>query len=172
MPIRKDLAHLFKVAKYGMKTIPSRMTKKQQFQKMQQAAWTRAKAGVPLNAYYPGADVGALRGDWSTTINPASSVIRSDFMTLCARSEQLYRTDPWAKRTIQVLDSCIVGQGIKPYPIIKQNNGEIAETATNKLAQDWERFNDQGIRNGTQQITAYQAQSLEFRTIGVYGNSL
>lgn len=171
MKITKDLAHLARAVRYGMKTLPSRMTDAQKMQRMKQAAMRRVKAMRPTD-YFPGADTGVLRGDWATTINSASSLIRSDYMTLCARSEQLYRTDPWAKRAIQVLDSYIVGQGIKPYPIVKMSNGEIAEGITSRLAQDWERFNDQGIRNGTQQITAYQAQSLEFRTIAVYGNSL
>jgi lambda family phage portal protein len=93
-------------------------------------------------------------------------------MTLCARSELAYRTDVWARRAIQVLSSYIVGQGIKPYPIIKMANGTIAKTPTDKLASDWERFNDQGMRNGSQQITMYQGQDLEFRTIAVYGNAL
>lgn len=172
MKIAKDLVHLARAMRYGMKTLPSRMTDAQKMQRMKQIAFRRAKALRSPTDYYPGADTSVLRGDWATTINSASSLIRSDFMTLCARSEQLYRTDPWAKRAIQVLDSYIVGQGIKPYPIVKMGNGEIAEGITSKLSQDWERFNDEGIRNGTQQITAYQAQSLEFRTIAVYGNSL
>lgn len=172
MGLKKDLSHLFKVARYGMKTLPSRITDAQKMQAMKQSAWRRAQAGKPQNAYLPGAEVSAMRGDWSTRINSATTIIRSDFMTLCARSEQAYRTDAWARRAIQVLSSYIVGQGIKPYPIIKMGNGQIAETPTRKLSQDWERFNDQGLRNGSQQLTVYQGQDLEFKTIAVYGNSL
>jgi capsid protein len=172
MGLKKDISHLLNIARYGMKTRPSRITEAQRLQRIKQIAWRRAQAGAIKNVYLPGAEISAMRGDWAATINTATSIIRSDYMTLCARSELAYRTDVWARRAIQVLSSYIVGQGIKPYPIIKMANGNIAETPTRALAQDWERFNDQGMRNGSQQITMYQGQDLEFRTIAVYGNSL
>lgn len=171
MNIGKDLAHLAKIARYGFKTLPSRVTDKQRQQGMMEFASRRALAMRPKN-YYQGAESGVFRGDWMQTVTSATSVIRQEYRQLCARSELAYRTDAWARRAMQVLATFVVGQGIKPYPIIKMANGEIAEISTSKLAQDWQRFNDQGIRNGSQQITVYEAQRLEFLTIGVYGNTL
>ena len=170
MNLFRDLGHLGKAFKLGMRTLPSKVNDRDRLQKLKTAAMRRARA-MPQN-YLQGADTGAFRGDWTQTITSATSIIRSEFKTLCARSELAYRTDAWARRAMQVLATFVVGQGIKPYPIIKMNNGELAETATAKLAQDWSRFNDQGMRNGSQQITVYEGQRLEFLTIGVYGNSL
>lgn len=172
MNLFRDIKHLSKAINYGMRTRPSRVTDAQKFQHMKQMAWRRAQAGVRPGMYYQGASTDAMRGDWSTTITSATQIIRQEYQTLCARSELAYRTDVWARRIIDVLATFIVGQGIKPYPLIKKYNGEINEIATQTLARDWQRFNDEGIRNGTQKITLYEAQSLEFKTIGVYGNCL
>lgn len=171
MNIINDLRHLSKVARYGMKTLPSRVTEAQRFQRMKESAWRRAQAGRP-SQYYQGADTGAVRGDWNSCVTSATSNIRNEFKRLCARSEMAYRTDAWARRAIQVITTFIVGTGIKPYPAVKMFNGELADGINAKLAQDWERFNDQGIRNGPQIITAYEAQRLELLTIAVYGNCL
>lgn len=171
MNLMKDIRHLAKVAQYGMKTRPSKMSDRDRFNRMKQIAWRRAQAGIP-NQYYQGADTGAFRGDWLTTVRSSTQLINTEFKKICARSELAYRTDPWARRALQVLATAVIGQGLKPYPIIRMNNGEIAEGATAKLAQDWQRYNDQGIRNGTQTMTIYEAQRLEFLTIGTYGNCL
>lgn len=171
MNLVNDLKHISRVFRYGMKTLPSKVTEKDRFNHLKQVAWRRAQAGVP-KLYYPGADMGVLRGDWGTTVQSSIYVIRSEFKRLCARSELAYRTDPWARRALQVLNTFIVGQGIRPYPAIKQSNGDLADGIVSKLAADWDRFNDQGIRNGSQIITCYEAQRLEFLTIAVYGNCL
>jgi lambda family phage portal protein len=119
--------------------------------------------------YYPGAANGVLQGDWSTKINSSISTIRSDFKYLCARSEGAYRGMAVARRGINILTQYIVGQGNRPYPAIRDANGEPIEVLNSILAADWERFNDQSIRNGTQELTDYQAQALDFITLAVYG---
>jgi lambda family phage portal protein len=171
MSFLKDISHIARSVKRGFNSLPSRISDEQKYAAIASRAMRRVHAMRPKD-YLQGADTGAFRGDWNSLVTSATSIIRTEFKTLCARSEQAYRTDPWARRALQVLATAVVGQGIKPYPIIKMANGELAETATNKLAQDWQRYNDQGMRNGSQQLTVYEGQRLEFLTIAVYGNSL
>jgi lambda family phage portal protein len=78
----------------------------------------------------------------------------------------------WVRKAVNTLVAFVVGQGLKPYPAVRGDDGTIAEDIVLKLAQDFERFNDEGIRNGSQQITYYEAQRLVFATIAVYGNLL
>jgi capsid protein len=171
MNLVRDAAHILNSVKRGFNSLPSKVTDAQRLQSLKTIALRRARAARP-NDYYPGADMGVMRGDWLARVTSATSNTRTEFKALCARSELAYRTDAWARRAIQVLGTFVVGQGIKPYPSIRDASGELNEAATNKLAQDWQRFNDQGMRNGSQQLTVYEGQRLEFITIGVYGNSL
>src|SRR5664279_1129811 len=125
-----------------MRTLPSKVTDAQRLQKLKTHAMRRAKAMRPTD-YHQGADAGIFRGDWNSRVTSATSILRSEFKILCARSEMAYRTDAWARRAMQVLATFIVGQGIKPYPLIKRPDGTLAEDAMAKLAQDWQRYNDQ-----------------------------
>ena len=169
MPLMKDIRHLAQSVRHGFRTMPSALTKDEKHRRLMQFAFNRTKA---LMGYHQGAEVSPTRGDWPNTVTSATSIVRSDFMNLCARSELAYRTDTWMKRAIQVLSTFIVGQGLRPYPAVRDENGEINEDIVKKLAQDFERFNDQGIRNGTQPITYFESQGLSFRTLAVYGNCI
>jgi lambda family phage portal protein len=123
-------------------------------------------------AYYPGADSGVLRGDWIRGTRSVTSVIREDLTTLCARSEYAYRTDAVTRRAVNILAAYLVGQGNKPIPAVKQRNGEPVEGVNRQLAEDWERFNDEGIRTGNQRVTVYQSQLLSAITMIVYGSCI
>lgn len=123
-------------------------------------------------SYHPAAGGGVLRNDWTTTTKSATSVIREDYETVCARAELAYRTDAVAKRIVNVLVGFMAGQGNKPTPAVKMFNGEFAEGVNKQLSDDWERFNDQGIRNGTSKMTVYGAQALDAGTMVIYGTAL
>lgn len=129
-------------------------------------------AGRQQMAYYPGADSGVLRGDWTRSTKSATSIIRDDFKTLCARSELAYRTDAIARRAVNIIASYLVGQGNKPHPAVKMRNGELLDGVNGQLADDWERFNDEGIRTGNTKMTIYQAQLMSVITMIVYGSCL
>jgi lambda family phage portal protein len=170
MDMVKDFRHIINSIQHGIRTRPSALTEEQKLRGLKQYALNRAKA---MMGYHQGAEVSAIRGDWPSLITSATAITRSDFMKLCARSEMAYRTDTWMKRAVQVLSTFVVGQGLRPYPAIRdQNTGEINEEISRKLAMDFERFNDQGIRNGTQPITYFESQGLSFRTMAVYGNCI
>jgi capsid protein len=175
MGIAKDVrfvaSHFAKAFKYR----PSIVAKRNHEAQIKQAGYRRgfAYGAERAKMYFPGAETGILQGDWPTTERSMASVIRDDFAKLCARSESAIRTDAVARRAEQILDTFIVGKGNKPFPcIIDQSTGEPAEELNSKLSDDWERFNDQGTRTSTIDMTMYQAQSLDFKTIFKYGNVL
>jgi capsid protein len=153
---------------------PSRVTREMREQQLLQTGYRRGQDNIKklFSNYFPGAEHGIMQGDWSTYLNTAVSVIRKDFKALCARSEQAYRTNAIARRAINILGQCIVGQGNRPYPVVRDAAGEPIEGINSQLSSDWERFNDQSIRNGTQELTDYQCQLLDFITICTYGSVL
>ncbi|MFA5714666.1 MAG: phage portal protein [Candidatus Paceibacterota bacterium] len=122
--------------------------------------------------YHPGAENGVLRSDWLKTPRSCTEIIREDFKTICARAELAYRTDGLTKRVVNLIASFVVGQGIQPFPAVKKGNGDYVEGVNKQLSEDWERFNDQGIRAGTAHLTIYQAQFLKCLTMIVYGSVL
>lgn len=172
---------IFNDAKYlinGVRSIvdnrPSKRASNNLKQKYLQAGFYRGQAAERSRAkmYFPGAQTGVLQGDWSTTQRSYTSIVRDDYKSLCSRSELAYRTDAIMKRAVNIILSHVVGQGNRPYPSIRQYDGELIEGANDQLARDWERFSEEGIRYGTQDITMYDAQWLELATMIVYGNAL
>jgi lambda family phage portal protein len=170
----KDIKFMAKNTVQLFKMRPSHVSKREREQAIYQKGFARGTDhGLrQLKMYAPGAERGILQGDWSTTINSATSIIRSDFKTLCARSEQAYRISSIARRAINILTQYIVGQGNRPYPSVCYADGTPVDGINNQLSSDWERANDQIIRNGTQELTYYQAQALKFITMAVYGSVL
>lgn len=153
-----------------IKSRPSRISKQSRDAALMQRGFSHGvNVGAKRTAYYPGAANGVLQGDWPVSINSSISTVRSDFKYLCGRSEMAYRSMAVARRGINILTQYIVGQGNRPYPAVRDANGEPIDAINSILASDWERFNDQSIRNGTQQLTDYQAQALDFITLAVYG---
>lgn len=174
MKLIDDIKFAAYYATHMFNRLPSRVSQRQRDQRILQAGFKRGeRAGVTkAMQYFPGASNGVLNADWSTGINSAIEMIRQDFSGLCGRSELAYRTSAIAKRAIDVLSYFVVGQGNRPYPTVRDANGESIDAINTILAADWERFNDQSIRNGTQDLTDYQAQQLDFRTIVTYGSAL
>lgn len=118
------------------------------------------------------AGTGILRGDWNLSLQSASALIRKEHQKLCARAEGLYRTSPIIRRAISLFDTCVVGSGIRPYPAIRYANGEQPKSVNERLSNDWEKFVEQGVRNGPAKTNFYQSQSVEFKTMAVYGSCL
>lgn len=131
------------------------------------------EAGVDrARNYGPGADTGPLNADWRANITSFAELIRQDFKIICARAEGLYRAYPVARRAVTLLNNYIIGSGIRPYPAIRYANGEQPKHVNERLANDWERFVDQGIRNGPIKTNYYNGQSIDFITMAVYGSVL
>lgn len=190
MSLFGDIRHAYRSMQYGWKHRPSAITRKAQFNAMAQTAYRAgiAAADVYKNAknewypgsnespnlgnYYPGAEVGRFRNDWITRICTSTTLMRLAYRTLCARAEYAARTDPYAKRAIEILQTFVVGSGVKPFPNVKNKNGSPVEGINKVLADDWERFNEQGMRIGSQPMSMYEAQGLEFKMLVTLGNVL
>jgi lambda family phage portal protein len=169
-----DLSHAFKYLSHGWNTRPSKRTKDDVFRAWAQRGFERGVAAKRAqNAYYPGAETGRFRNDWLTTICTSTNLLRRSYKTLAARSEYAYRTDPYARRAVEILKTFTVGSGLRPFPSVKLvQSGEPIEAINKKLSDDWERFNDEGMRIGSQNITMYEAQGVEFITMVTLGSVL
>lgn len=178
MSIFEDIRHIARGMTRSTKSVfasrPSRVTRDKMFRAFAQMAYERgADAKRAQMSYYPGAAVGRAHADWLTQICTSTSLLRGSYKLLAARSEYAYRTDPYARRAIEILKAFIVGSGAIPYPsIISDANGEPEEDLNKILADHWERFNEEGIRNGSQNMTVYEAQGLEIKTIMTLGGNL
>lgn len=174
MGLLKDFRFLLYNANSLLGRLPSKVEKREYKQRLLQYGFDHGidAASRRSKMYSPGADTGVMRGDWITSSKSATQMIREDFKNLCARSELAYRTDAVARRAINILTTFVVGQGNKPFPAVKYRNGDPVEGINNQLSADWERFNDQGVRNGTVEMTMYELQALEFATLAVYGSTL
>ncbi len=174
MSFAKDLKYFTNVLQLGFKTRPSARSAAAQMRRFGNDKFNHG-VGVGMrraHMYLPGADAGVLRGDWTKTVRSATTVIRQDFTALCARAELAYRSDPLARRAVNIIAAYLVGQGNKPHPAVKLANGDPVEGINGQLSADWERFNDQGIRTGNTRMTVYQAQLLSLITMIVYGSTL
>jgi lambda family phage portal protein len=124
------------------------------------------------SAYYPSAEVGGYRAEWIPQLCSSTSLLRGSYSVLASRSEHAWRTDPYARRAVDILRTFVVGSGLRPFPAVKYANGEPIEGLNAQLSRDWERFNDQAYRVGSQKITALEAQGIEFNTMVTLGSWL
>lgn len=172
--LKRDTAFLSNLLSFGIRNLPSFRDKRRVLREFGQAKFNH---GLNMGmrramSYHPGSESGVLRGDWVTAPKSSTSIIREDFTTICARAELAYRTDAIARRAVNIVAHFVVGQGNAPYPAVKMNNGELVKGVNEQLAADWDRFNDEGMRNGSMHLTLYQAQLLKFITMVVYGSVL
>lgn len=179
MSIFNDIKYITKNVSSLWVTRPSSFSKQQQFRALAQDAYERGIAHAnsttkrAQNSYYPGAETGRFRADWLTKICTSTSLMRKSYRVLASRSEYAYRTDPYAKRAVDIFDTFVIGSGLRPFPSVKYvQTGEPVDGINSILARDWERFNDEGMRTGSQHITMYEGQKLDFKTMVVLGSFL
>jgi len=174
MNLAKDFRHLSRGVSEIWRRRPSAITKQQQYRSLAQAAYERGMSHAATrraqNAYYPGAETGRFRADWLTKICTSTALLRQSYKILAARSEYAYRTDPYARRAVEILKTFVVGSGLRPFPSVKYiQTGEPVDGINKQLADHWERFNDEGVRMGSQNITVYESQGVEFITMVTLG---
>ena len=171
---RNDLTYFARGLQFLMKSRPSVRNIRDVLKRKLQFGYDRGyNYGLQrAHMYHPGADNGVLRNDWTSTVKSSNTVVREDFKNICARAEYAYRTDAISRRAGLILVDYIVGQGNQPYPSVKMDNGEMVEGVNGQLAKDWERYNDEGMRNGTMHLTMYEGQRLKCLTMIVYGSYL
>jgi lambda family phage portal protein len=168
----RDIQHVFNSMGKAWAKRPSRVSRNNRERRAMQAGMQIGREQAIRRMYHPGAEKGDMRADWASSITSSASLIRSEYKTLAARAEQAYRTDPFARRAIQILQTFIVGVGLRPNASVSMYNGEPVTGVNEILMEDWKRFNDQGIRCGNTDMTLMEAQGLQFRTTAVYGSHL
>ena len=188
MNLIRDIRHTLKSARAGWNRRPSLITEADRFRGMQQMALrTALDAAFKTNRaknewypggdgeantgnYYPGAELGRFRNDWITRIVTSTNLMRVSYRTLCSRSEFAYRTNSYIKRAIEIIKTLTVGSGIMPFPMVKNSDGTPAESVNKRLADHWLRFNDQGMRMGSQNVTVLEAQGIEIESMAQLGS--
>jgi lambda family phage portal protein len=155
---------------------PSLITKEMQFRELAQQAYKRGKSlsasRTYQNSYYPGAETSRYRSDWLTQLCTSTSLLRQSFKVLAARSEYAFRVNPYMRRAVNILKTFTVGSGIRPFPSVKDKNGNSIESINKQLAANWERINDEIYRIGSQKISALEAQGIEFESMVTLGSWL
>ena len=189
MNIVRDIRGMMPVIRNAWKNRQSEVTKEQAFKQAQQEGYRvgrirgedafRARNqwypsdGMPNTGnYYPGAELGRERNDWITRICTSTTLLRQSYRTLCARAEFAYRTEPYAKRLIDLKKTFTVGSGCIPFPRVKNKNGTLVDGINNILKADWQRFNEEAYRVGSQSVTALEAQGIEYEGIATMGSIL
>jgi lambda family phage portal protein len=170
MNFTNQIKHFASAARRAITTRPRDTSMEDAFRAGRQIELQRNAGGGRM--YWPGAEAGRTRGDWSSTSSTTTQNIRQDWARLVARSELATRTDAIAHRVVQVLRTFSVGSGLRPFPAVFDKNGEQIKDVNKKLRDDWERFNETGIRTGSKHMTVLDAQGLEFDSIVITGNSL
>lgn len=171
--LKRNISYLSKVARFASKNLPTRRERRVAAARTGAVEFNRGLeigARRAHNSYHPGASKGVLSGDQALDVKSATTVIREDFETICARAEMAYRTDSVTRKCVNTIQNYVVGQGNQPYPCVKNKSGEADEAVNDRLSEDWERFNDQCIRTGNTNITGYQAQALKCTTMATYGS--
>jgi lambda family phage portal protein len=146
-------------------TVPSKISAEQRERELYQRAMTHAKALYYSGRYAPGADQSRLRNDWLTSVKSMTSLLSAEWKTLVARSEFATRTNAYAKSARTVIIDHVVGSGLRPFAAVRLMNGKRLDSVNKILERDWERFNDQGVRDGNSHKTFYDSQRLAIGTI-------
>ncbi|MDD5363407.1 MAG: phage portal protein [Ignavibacteria bacterium] len=121
---------------------------------------------------FTGAETGRIRSDWLPQLKTSTFLLRNSFKRLAARSEEACRNNPYAKRVIDVLDMFVVGGGIRQFPAVVDASGNTIDKINSILIEDWKRANDEIYRCGSQRVTVYEGQSIEFKTMMSLGSFL
>jgi len=115
-----------------------------------------------IGLYYDAASSTRLYNDWSTTTDTFYNNTKNDLKRMISRSRLSLANQGLSNAIDRVYISNVIGQGIRPEPVIRIN-GELAKELNQKLAEGWKRHNDQWSRDG--RGTYYEAQKLGFKTI-------
>jgi lambda family phage portal protein len=188
MSVFKDIRHAYNVARAGWNSRPSLVTHAEEYRNMQQSAFRTAMEAAfksrraknewypgtdgeqNVGNYYPGAEINRFRNDWITRIVTSTNLTRLSYRTLASRAEFAYRTNSYIKRAVEIVKTLTVGAGIMPFPMVKNSDGTPAESVNKKLADHWQRFNEQGMRLGSQEVTMLEAQGIEMESMAQLGS--
>ena len=122
--------------------------------------------------YYGGADTSRTRAEWSTTPRSMTDLITTEYRPLVARSELCIRTNPYAQQAQRIFKDHVVGGGYRPFPAVKDRSGKMVDSVNKVLEEDWKRFNDQGIRTGSAEMTVSDSMGFVFSEIFADGGVL
>lgn len=117
--------------------------------------------------YFDGASTNRLRDDWVYTSDIPYEEIKGALSKLIARSRREVNNSGIARSIVSSILENVIGSGIWPKPMVKDNSGNLVVTVNKKLEAGWERYVEQWDRAG--QSNFYDVQHLALETIIVSG---
>lgn len=132
-----------------------------------------------LRASYDAGQVSRINSQWSTSSGNANRDLRGNLATLRARSRDLARNDPYAKKFLEMVEGNIVGaNGIS----VQSRAGDVGPGPDYKFAQDkaanaiiereWDGFSRMGQFEVTRKLSRAAFERLLVRTIARDGEVL
>jgi len=94
-------------------------------------------------SHYDAGEMGRLQDDWATTTNTPSQNFKANWRTIIARSIHSYDNNPHTQALLGTLLSNVIGNGIRPVAMVKNNGGEPVEGINKVLNEAWKRYNDE-----------------------------
>lgn len=90
---------------------------------------------------YNAGSIDRLKSDWTTTTTSADVEVRNDVTKVRARSRQLQRDDPYARRYFRLFANNVLGwQGIKLQMKIKDAAGNLNSSANSQIENAWRKW--------------------------------
>ena len=114
-----------------------------------------------MRQHYDAASTSRLREDWSTAFDIPYADIAPDLANLIARSRREVSNNGIAQGIVKTIVANVIGTGLWPKPMVKDEKGELIPEINKILEDGWERFVDQFDVTGHNDLYGCQALSLE-----------
>lgn len=100
------------------------------------AQYRRANKILEGERKYEAASVTRRTDGWTSTSTSANSEIGNALHRLRARSRDLVRNNGYAFRAVRAISRNVVGKGVKPAPVLEEQNEELAKL----IKREWKKF--------------------------------
>jgi lambda family phage portal protein len=97
-----------------------------------------------MTRIYASAKASRLTGNWGATVTSADSEISESLRTLRARSRQLVRDAPYAKRAKTIVVNNVVGAGIGIQAQVRNSRGGLSDRVNNDIESAWDQWCEAG----------------------------
>lgn len=121
------------------------------------------RATGPRGGHYESGNTGRWDKDWVSTADTPYNDISGSLDKTIARSRRLISNCGFAESAVGVILDNVVADGIRPVPIIRKANGELATKINEDIRAAWDIFNDEFDRS--QHSTFYECQRLALECI-------
>lgn len=132
-----------------------------------------SKSTYRKRAIFAGAAQGDIYGSWTTANWSSSSEISTDLAKLRARSRELHRNNPFAKRFAAILRTNVVGpDGITLRAKVTNDAGQLEKDANSKIESAWQDWCRRGHCDVTGQYSFRELCNIAISAVEADGEVL